>query len=553
MAYLRILKGPNTGQRLLLERPTTILGRELVCDVVLDDPTIQGNRRHKDTVSRKHAVITCEQERFYIEDGDGKGRKSRNGTQVNDQPVPVTPRVPLRNGDVIKICDFWFLFRDGAPEPDLIPDSDSSIEGAVSHDSSSFFLTQPAEKLKLLLEITNRLSNTLELEVLLPQVVEALLQIFKQAERGFLILVEEGTGEFVLRSCKTQKPGEELPTNFSASIVRESLKRVSGLRSNKVMDDFSGSESVAGLALRSVMCAPLWSAEGRAFGVLQLDNRDTKRKFDQDDLNLLMAVASQASIALANARYHRDALTIRDLELARQVVKTFLPAQLPEIPGYEFFAFNESARAVGGDYYDLIPLPGNRLGILVGDVAGKGVAAALIMARFSGEARTCLLTNADLAAAVRRLNKLTEPLSIADRFVTLAALVLDPANHTLTVVNAGHPSPLLCRPGSSDLQDVVPNADAGLMLGVMPGYPYESRQVVLKPGDVVVVYTDGITDATNADGKRLGSAALRRMILKAGGLPAPALAQHILRTVEEFAAGAEQADDLTLVCLGRTA
>ena len=84
MAYLRILKGPNTGQRLLLERPTTILGRELVCDVVLDDPTIQGNRRHKDTVSRKHAVITCEQERFYIEDGDGKGRKSRNGTQVND-------------------------------------------------------------------------------------------------------------------------------------------------------------------------------------------------------------------------------------------------------------------------------------------------------------------------------------------------------------------------------------------------------------------------------------------------------------------------------------
>src|ERR1043166_9521944 len=129
MPYLRILKGPNTGQRLPLDRPSTSLGRELVCDVVLDDPTLQGNRRHKDTVSRKHAVITRIEDRFYVEDGDGKGKKSRNGTQVNDAPVAFPNRVLLNNGDVIKICDFWFLFRDGKPDaPEPTPDSDSSIE-----------------------------------------------------------------------------------------------------------------------------------------------------------------------------------------------------------------------------------------------------------------------------------------------------------------------------------------------------------------------------------------------------------------------------------------
>jgi serine phosphatase RsbU (regulator of sigma subunit) len=523
--------------------------------VVLDDPTIQGNRRHKDTVSRKHAVITREQEKYYIEDGDGKGKKSRNGTAVNDQPVPYPARVLLRNGDVVKICDFWFLFRDGSPEAkddkQAIPDSDSSIEGSVSHDSSSFFLTQPAEKLKLLLEITNRLTNTLDLDLLLPQVVEGLLQIFKQAERGFLIMVEEGTGEFVLRSCKTQKPNEERPTKFSTSIVRESLKKVSGLRSNTVPDEFSESESVAGLALRSVMCAPLWSSEGQAFGVLQLDNRDPKRKFDQDDLNLLMAVASQASIALTNARFHRAALALRDLEVARQVVKAFLPSQLPEIPGYEFYAFSEPAQAVGGDYYDLIPMPGNRLGILVGDVAGKGVAAALIMARLSAEARTCLLTEPDLITAVRRLNAMTQALSVAGRFVTLAALVLDPQTHTLTAVSAGHPSPLLRREGFKELQEIVPNADAGALLGVMPDYPYEARKVVLQPGDSVVVYTDGVTDATNAQGKRFGNTAFRRAVLAASRVTPPALGQHILQAVQEFAARSEQADDITLVCFGR--
>jgi phosphoserine phosphatase RsbU/P len=231
------------------------------------------------------------------------------------------------------------------------------------------------------------------------------------------------------------------------------------------------------------------------------------------------------------------------------VVQSFLPACLPQLPRYEFFACNESAREVGGDYYDFLPLPGNRLGILVGDVAGKGVAAALVMARFSAEARACLRTEPDLAAAVCQLNTLMQSINLTDRFVTLAALMLDLATHTVTVVNAGHPSPLLRRANGA-VEDIVSKADSGPPIGVMEAYPYIARQVVLKPGDVLVLFSDGVTDSLDAQRRFLGMQGLRKLL---GSEPPHALGTRIVQAVKAHAAGCDQYDDITLVCFGHTA
>ncbi|MCI0685447.1 MAG: SpoIIE family protein phosphatase [Gemmataceae bacterium] len=555
MAHLRTLVGPNQGATLALDRDKSVLGRAKECHIQLESAagrvTMDGGSggKHENTVSRKHAVITRDQGQYYIEDGDGKGAKSRNGTFVNGARVPFPERVPLKDKDVIKICDVELQFECDDS------DSSSTIDAAISHDDSSQFLAGPAEKLQRLLEFSNRLSHTLDLEPLLPVVVESLLQLFKQADRVFLILVDETSGELDPRIVRSRRSEEEPRPRFSASIVRKCLAHVQALLSNNVAEQFPTSDSVAGLSLRSVMCAPLWTQQGKAFGVLLVDSTNKKRKFTQEDLALLMGVASQASIALTNARFHRDALARerlnRDLALAREVARSFLPAQLPQVGGYEFFARNESALAVGGDYYDFVPLGGNRLGILLGDVTGKGVAAALVMARFSAQACACLRAEAELTDAVAALNGLMQPLALADRFMTLAALTLDADSHTVTMVNAGHPEPLVLRRATGAVESANADSVIGVPLGVIDDYEYEAHQITLQPGDNLIVFSDGVTEALDKNGRQFGIKRLRQQMEQAVASPRE-LGERILRAVEQHAAGCSQFDDITLVCLGRT-
>src|SRR5207244_5915454 len=183
---------------------------------------------------------------------------------------------------------------------------------------------------------------------------------------------------------------------------------------------FDMSQSIAECKIRSMVVAPLLSRfNEQAFGVIQLDTQDRFKKFTQDDLRLLMAVAAQAGVALDNARMHESLITRagleRDLELAKHVQKSFLPKKLPVAPGYDFFAHYESAQEVGGDYYDFIPLPGGRLAVMIGDVAGKGVPAALLMAKVSSDSRFTMLTEAGPAEAVFKLNELMQEAALLDR------------------------------------------------------------------------------------------------------------------------------------------
>ena len=284
---------------------------------------------------------------------------------------------------------------------------------------------------------------------------------------------------------------------------------------NDLEQQFPDNQSISNLPIRSLMCAPMWSRDRQPLGAIQLDTHGSK-KFTQEDLNLLLAVASQASVALINARFHRDSLLYqereRDMEVAHHVQHCLLPRNLPAIPGYEFYAFYEPAQKIGGDYYDFIPMQQQRLAILLGDVAGKGVAGALVMVKFSVEARNCLQMQPDVALAVSRLNTIMHTAAISDRFVTLAAVVLDPETHTATLVNAGHPSPLLFRYSAGTMEPAVPLAVAGPPIGIGEDLVYESCQVQLGPGDGLLLFSDGVPDAMGPQGACVpdGRGALRR-------------------------------------------
>jgi serine phosphatase RsbU (regulator of sigma subunit)/pSer/pThr/pTyr-binding forkhead associated (FHA) protein len=551
MASLLVLKGEIPGQRVPIESEKFILGRNPDCHVVINGTA----------VSRAHAHILRIQNKYYIVD-----LRSRNKTYLNNQELAPETQVLLKENDRIKICDFLCTFHEQKPlpaalqpeEPELPDDEVSTtVEASISNLGSHVLLeTQPAEKLAAVLDITTNLSKTLDLDTLLPKIVDNLFQLFKQADRAFVILQDEATKKLIPKVIRTRRPADEEKARFSRRIVNQCLESVQALLSDDASNDsrFAMSQSIADFRIRSVMCAPLWTQDGRSFGVVQLDTQERNKKFTQDDLKLLMGVASPASIALENAKLHQDLVLRerlkRDLELAREVQRGFLPLRPPEVAGYELFAYYEAAQEVGGDYFDFIPMTEQRLAVMLGDVAGKGVPAALLMAKISADARFCILTAPGPPQAISHLNHAQHEAGLTERFVTLVAAVLDPVHHTVNVVNAGHPSPVVYRKATGSIEEATTPEISGLPIGVIDNYEYRACQVQLGPGDAVLIYSDGVTDAMDKDNHQLHLEGLYNAI-RGGSFSPKSLGERVVEVVKRHSTGRSQHDDITLVCFGR--
>jgi serine phosphatase RsbU (regulator of sigma subunit) len=481
---------------------------------------------------------------------------------LNVQRIPIIDLRRLRGFAQERHQAFFICcgVRDLAKEEQGSFDETSDIGLATQGESpgSSLLDAQSAEKLRLLLEISGNLSKTLELDALLPKIVDSLFQMFRQADRCFLIQTEEGTNRLLPRVVRTRRPQDETTARFSSRIVRRCLESAQAFLTNDAPKDdrIQLSQSVVDFRIRSVMCVPLCRGDGTAFGVIQLDTQDLGKKFTPEDLKLLWGVANQASIALENARLHEDEVQQerlrRDLELAHQVQLSFLPRKLPKVAGYDFYAHYESALEVGGDYYDFIPLPQGRLAVALCDVAGKGMAAAILMARVVAEVRLSLLSEPEIGRAVGKLNDLLyEFTSEADRFVTLAVAVLDPARHTATLVDAGRLSPLLFRQATGQFQEAVPPEKSGVPLGIMQGFQFEPCQVALSPGDLLLMFTDGVTNSVNVQNKALGARGLEEALKGVAPSAPRAVVEQVMRTVKQHAVGRLPIDDVTLVALSR--
>jgi serine phosphatase RsbU (regulator of sigma subunit) len=388
----------------------------------------------------------------------------------------------------------------------------------------------------------------------LPKVLDSLLTIFPQADRGVMVLRDAASGELIPRALKHRRPELHDTVHISRTIMQGVMASKEAILSADASSDdrFDPSKSIADFQIRSVMCAPLITSQGEVSGVIQIDTADRRNRFSRDDLEVLAGVACQAAIAVENAELHemsiRDQKRSRELEVAHDVLRGFLPSSSPQVKGYDFFHFYEPANELGGDYYDYIPLPGRRLAVVVADVSGKGIPASLLMARLSADVRYCLASQPSPAEAVAQLNRVFFAAGWEDRFVTLVLAVLDPQRHELTLVDAGHPPAYLDRGGK--VTQAVDEANARLPLGVMDDAEYVQVSHPLGPGDRLVLYTDGISEAMNEKNELYGFRRLfEQMTVPCSGVTA--YGQSILGNVKKFVGKQAQSDDMCLVCLGR--
>ena len=548
---LEVMQGPQAGTRFRLEPGRTIVGRHPSCGIVLDAVS----------VSRQHAAIEVEGNQAWIED-----LGSRNGTAVDGRRI--SGRHALSDGQHLRIGDQRLAFSSSAPltVEHLLGSGAFAIGDLVEEGADSVILSavevpvrpelaagDPEKLLRAAGGLDRAIGASVVLEEVLPRTLDGLFQIFPQAERGFLLLVEPESRRLVVRASKFAPTVEAGPLLLSRSLMDRVMQSRQALLSADVSAD-SGidvRDSVADCGIRSVMCVPFLRADGDVLGVLQLDRRDTRTPFHRHDLDLLAGVTTQVTLAIEQAQAHEERLSReqlrRDLELANRVQQALLPSRPPEIPGYESFDYYEPARQISGDFFSYVPLPGGRTAVVLADVSGKGMSAALVMAALAADVRYCLASESDVATAVGRMNESFCRAGWDDRFATFVVAVLDPATHRLSLVNAGHMPPLL-RTAAGDVAAIGIEA-AGLPLGVDPETVYQATDVPFPAGATLVCYTDGISEALDHAQRPYGIERLTRVVAAAEG--AGDAGRRILADVERHAAGQVRSDDICLVCLSR--
>jgi len=559
MAVLQVLRGMTPGKLFSLNGEKMILGRHPECDIVLD----------VGAVSRQHAAVVRMKDDYYVED-----LKSRNGTFVNGELVQ--GRHKLHENDRVKVCDIVMVFHVGAPSPrdtlQSLTNDDSSratfIDDSAEKSSATIMSSfdvgssnsglqisiNPELKLQALLEITRNLATTIDLDRVLVRVLDSLFKIFVQADRGFVVLKDPASDALIPKAVKYRRGDDSESIRISRTIVNQAMSTREAILSADAAGDsrFDGSQSIADFRIRSMMCAPLVDTTGTVLGVLQIDTLDQRSRFQPSDLDVLAGVAFQAAFAIENAQLHEDALKKqafeRDLDLAHKVQQGFLPDCSPEMPGYEFFDFYEAANQIGGDYYDYIPLAGGRTAIVLGDVAGKGMPAALLMAKLSAEVRFSLAVALTPVDGINRLNAAFSRGDWEDRFVTLVGVTLDPERHEATVVNAGHMAPYV-RHADGKLEKIGEETK-GMPLGVAAGIEFEQTTIKLALGDVLTIFTDGITEAMDGQSRLYGHERLEKQIVASKGGAGP-MGKTILDDVNRFVGNRAQSDDRCLICVGR--
>ena len=554
MAHFDVLSGPRQGTRIPLAAGQIVLGRHPGCDVVLEVAA----------VSRQHAVVGRADTGHWIED-----LGSRNGTLVNGERL--TGRYPLADGDEIVIGEVRFGYRsESTPRPDTRSANETAAGFIDDANCTGVIMTsldawrpsaEPSapdlvvSRQRAVNELERVLAGSLGLDDVLPRLLEGVLGVFPNAERGFMLLYDARSRRLVLRAKHFRGGPDEEAVRLSLSLLQRVMESRQGVLSENVADDsqIGATTSFSNTRIRSLMCVPIIDAAGDLLGILQVDTSDASRGFRAGDLELLVGLAGRGSQAVQQALAYQAAIgqeqLRRDLALAHQVQQGLLPVQPPEIGGYEFFDHYEPATEIGGDFFTYVPLAEGRLAVVLADVSGKGISAALVMAALSADVRYCLAMESDPAEAVRRINGGFQRSSWEERFATLVVAVLDPPRERLVIVNAGHP-PVMLRTAAGEVK-LLDAGRPGLPIGMVDDSVYARVEYALAPGDVIVLYTDGVSEAMDQRHEPYGLERLQLAIESAGGVGPTAVGRAILRDVERHAAGQIRSDDICLVCVGR--
>jgi serine phosphatase RsbU (regulator of sigma subunit) len=540
MAILVDSKGNLAGRRFALGEAPTVLGRQKDSQICLDSLA----------VSRYHARITFVDGSYYVEDLD-----SSNGTFLNGHLV--RRPVPLNDGDEVQVGPYSFTFRQHR-NPNR-EDTDVVIREEVRAVPTDHTLHggDPARKLEVVLAIGQHLAASLDLDTLLGRLLDQLMSLFPNADRGLVLLYERG--ELVLRAHRSRRPEDTSAYPYSRTVVKRALEGGVGILSEDVRSDlrFGAVSTLTALNLRSLLCVPLIARDGSRLGVVQLDCFQGGNGFQSEDLQLLTAVGMQVGVVFENAAMHeqivREERLRHELALARQIQQRFLPVDFPcaDATGFELFAQAHSAREVSGDLYDFFFLPDGRLVFLVGDVSGKGIPAALFALAVRTLARHPATVGEGPADTLKQLNAALAMDKFTGVFVTLVYGIYEPASGRLVLASCGHPTPLVRRTsGNVEALAVQNSRPLGLGLGELDVTDFPGR---LEVGDMLIVYTDGLTEAQNPSNEI--AFGLDRLQAALAGPPVQAsvrdCAGRVQGALDDFVGSGELQDDQTLLLLRR--
>jgi serine phosphatase RsbU (regulator of sigma subunit) len=570
-ASIKVHSGATAGKVHELNLDQAVVGRNTFCDIVIPVQSI----------SRQHARFVREGDDYFVED-----MGSLNGTFVNGERI--SGRAKLEDNDRIHLYEVLVTFHSGAvPEPvaqtsepsvgatmmgapaprfdpmapsavsaDEKPSRPTTIVGTLDASPEKRVGLGSQEKLRAVLGITKNLGMSLTLDSFLPNVLESIFEIFPQADRGYVLLADRPDGRLTPVAMKDRRSDSGCSLTLapiSQSIAARVMSEGKAILSTDADDDPEVSASILEASVCSMMTVPLVGPSGKVLGIIHMDTTENDRPFTPEDLDVLVSVATVAGQAVEHARVHQASLKLdrreRELATAREVQLHFLPLTRPNLPGYKFFDYYLAADDVGGDYYGYVEMSQGRWAIAVGDVSGKGVSAALMMARLCSEVRFSLVTAGNALEAVERLNhNLIDP-TLDDRFITFLLCIIDPQEHIVTIVNAGHMPPILHR-WSDGVTEQLGIDEAGPPMGFDPNSVYAASQVKLEPGDTITLYTDGISEATNADDQVYGIKQLLKTI-SSGPADVDRLGNLILEDVNRFVGEQPQTDDICLLVFGR--
>jgi serine phosphatase RsbU (regulator of sigma subunit) len=544
LAEIVIQSADGTREHFALGKEVTTIGRSRESDIFLPDQWL----------SRHHAEIHKKGESWVIQD-----LASKNGTLLSGQPVK--GEVRLRHGDVITLGEHTLTFTEGSAP---IEDNEQEPEGTrvFSARELSDINTKPAidatelARQNRVLAIVSKATSELVTHRPLKELFDFILDLLFEAvaaERGAILLIEE-SGRPEIKATRS-RAGRSI-THVSRAISRKVLQEKVSLLLPRVLEDkeFNPSESILSSGIRSAMCAPLWysaslGGSDAVIGLVYLDSMERSYSFGEEDLRILTALSNVAAAKIENTRLLEQMLEKRrleaDIRLAAETQQALLPSVAPVVPGYGLVGTNLPCRTVGGDYYDF-SFESGRLLMALGDVAGKGMSAALIMTVLRAAVRD-YWGGAAPAQTVARINRTICQNVPDNKYVTFFHASLEPESGELAYVNAGHNPPVLVR----STGEVETLGEGGTVLGMFENAPYREGVSSLRKGDTLLVYSDGISETFDPEGEEFGEHGLASVALRGRGLEAKALQDEILRELERFSVGAKATDDRTLIVLKR--
>jgi serine phosphatase RsbU (regulator of sigma subunit) len=482
---------------------------------------------------------------------------SKNGTFVNN--IPLKARLILQPGDRITAGHLVIVYAPDAARPDdgvvvfeggeeKSPSTSTvltNLEGALSNQTMAFERGGPkaTAPIQALIRAGQAFAEARSIEELFPLVLDqAILAV--NAQRGVLLILD---GEQLVAKAHKGE-GFRISTAVRDRVLNEKASIL--VRDAQLDDAFKGRMSIVEQKVHTMMAVPLQTRD-RIIGLIYVDSPFILREFTKDDLSLLTIMANQAAFRIVSALLmeaeETERAMHRDLSQAADIQRRSLPEKAPVVPGADVAGFNAACKTVGGDYYFFFAYPNGKVALALGDVSGKGMPASLLMMALHAQVQVLAEDPRDLGSLMMRLNKATCANCPSNRFITFFFCVLDAGTGELRFANAGHNPPMIVRAsGEAEMLE-----GGGPVLGILSIARYSEEEARIESGDMLVLYSDGVTEATNQEYEEFGEERLLEVLRKHREDPAPKIVEAVTTALAEFAAGAPQADDITLVVAKR--